>query len=72
MKTKNLTVPELMFIISTRAALAAGAALLVSNKLNKNTRRRAGLALMGIGGVTTIPALRIFFGGKPLRKRLGL
>ena len=61
-----------MFIVATRAALAAGVALLLSNKLSKNTRRKAGLALMGIGGATTIPAARIFLGGKSLRKSLGL
>ena len=72
MKTRTLTVPELMFVIGTRAALAAGAALLVSSKLTKKTRRRAGLALMGIGGATTIPAARIFLRGKSVRKRLGL
>jgi len=72
MKSQNLSVPELMFIVATRAALAAGVALLVSNKLSKSTRRKAGLALMGIGGVTTIPAARIFLQGKSLRKSLGL
>jgi len=72
MKKRTLTVPQLMFIVGTRAALAAGVALLVSNKLDKDTRRRAGLALMGIGGATTIPAARMFLTGKSLRKSLGL
>jgi hypothetical protein len=72
MKTRTLTVPELMFVIGTRAALAAGVALLASSKLKEKTRRNAGLALMGVGGATTIPAARIFFRGKTLRKRLGL
>ena len=71
MKTRTLTVPELMFVIGTRAALAAGAALLVSGKLTKKTRQRAGLALMGIGGATTIPAARLFLRSKSVRKRLG-
>jgi hypothetical protein len=72
MKTRTLTVPELMFVIGTRAALAAGAALLVSGKLNPKTRRAAGLALMGVGGATTIPAARLFMRSGSLRKRLGL
>ena len=72
MKSRTLKVPELMFIVATRAALAAGVALLVSDKLSKNTRRKAALALMGIGGVTTIPAARMFLTGKSLRKSLGL
>ena len=72
MKTKTLTVPELMFIVGTRAALAAGAALLLSGKLKPKTRRAAGLALIGVGGVTTIPAARVLIRQKSLLKRLGL
>ena len=72
MKTKTLTIPELMFVVGTRAALAAGAALLVSGKLKPKTRRAAGLALMGIAGVTTIPAARIVLRRKPLLKRFGI
>lgn len=72
MKTKTLTVPELMFIVATRAALAAGAALLLSGKLNPKVRRAAGLALIGLGGVTTIPAARVVLRPKSLRERLGL
>jgi len=72
MKTKTLTVPELMFVVGTRAALAAGAALLVSGKLKPKTRRAAGLALMGVGGVTTIPAARLLLRRNSLRTRLGL
>jgi hypothetical protein len=72
MKTRTLTVPELMFVIGTRAALAAGAALLVSGKLKPKTRRAAGLALMGVGGATTIPAARLFLRSGSLRRRLGL
>jgi len=72
MKTKTLTIPQLMFVVSTRAALAAGAALLLSGKLKPKTRRAAGLALIGVGGVTTIPAARLMLRQKSLLKRLGL
>jgi len=72
MKKRTLTVPELMFVVGTRAALAAGVALLVSGKLKEKTRRKAGLALMSVGGASTIPAAKIFLRGKTLRKRLGL
>ena len=72
MKKHSLTVPQLMFVIATRGALAAGAALLVSGKLSKETRQKAGLALIGIGGATTIPAMRMFLGGKSLRESFGL
>ena len=70
MKKKSLTVPELMFVIATRAALAAGVALLISGRLNDSARRAAGLSLMGIGVVTTIPAAKIAFRRKPLLSRL--
>ena len=72
MKKRSITVPELMFIIGTRAALAAGVALLASGRLKSSTRRAAGLALVGVGGVTTVPAARIFFRRKSLLSRLGL
>src|SRR5438270_6659622 len=43
MKRRTLTVPELMFVVGTRAALAAGAALLISGKLILNQRHADGL-----------------------------
>jgi len=70
MAKRSLSVPQLMFVIGTRAALAAGAALLVSEKLNKTPRRIAGLALMGVGAATTVPAAKIFLNAKPLWSRL--
>jgi len=72
MKRRTLTVPELMFVVGTRAALAAGAALLISGKLKPKQRRAAGLALVGVGGVTTIPAVKVLMRRKSLRKRFGL
>jgi hypothetical protein len=61
MITKTLTLPELGFIISTRAALGAGLALLLGQKLNMSTRRAVGLALAAVGVVTTIPAAMVLF-----------
>jgi len=72
MKKPDVTFPQFMFIIGTRAALAAGVALLVSNRLKTSTRRTAGLALAGLGGLSTIPAAKMAFGRKPLLARLGL
>lgn len=68
MNKRTLSTPELFFLISTRAALAAGVALLASGRLTDKTRRRAGLAMMGIGGITTIPALKMI---KHSKSRLG-
>ena len=52
---RKLTIAEIMLIGGTRVALGAGIGLLLSNRLNKDQRRAAGLALALIGGLTTIP-----------------
>jgi len=72
MKTKSVTLPEMMFVVATRAALAAGVALLVSGRLKESTRRAAGLALVGLGGITTIPAVKILARRKSLLGRIGI
>ena len=64
MKQKTLTIPEIILIAGTRAALGAGVGLLISDKLNKDQRRGAGWALLGVGLASSIPlALEIV--GKP-------
>ena len=55
MKAKTLTVPEIVLIAGTRVALGAGIGLLISDRLNKDQRRGAGWALLGVGVLTTIP-----------------
>lgn len=59
MKRIVLTVPQMMFVIGTRVALAAGVALLISERLEKRSRRGIGLILVGVGAVTTLPAALI-------------
>ena len=61
MLTKTLTLPELGFIIATRALLGAGIALLVGQRLDASTRRAVGLTLAGVGALTTIPAAMVVF-----------
>ncbi len=61
MLTKTLTVPELGFIVATRAMLGAGIALLIGQRLDASTRRTVGLTLAGIGALTTIPAAMVLF-----------
>jgi hypothetical protein len=56
MKTLVLDVPELGFVVSTRAALAAGIALLVGRALSDDRRTAIGAALVAFGLATTIPA----------------
>jgi MFS family permease len=65
MKKRLLSIPQLMFVVSTRAALGAGVALLASGRLSDRKRRRAGLTLALVGAATTIPALRIVEAAKP-------
>jgi len=61
MHTKTLTLPELGFIIATRAALGAGIGLLIGEKLDATTRRALGVTLVGLGAFTTIPAALVLF-----------
>ena len=62
MRDPTLSFPEFMFIVGTRAALAAGVALLVSDRLSRSQRRSIGPALLAVGAVTTVPAAMALFG----------
>jgi len=55
MKERTMTMPHLALIAGTRIALGAGIGLLLADKLNKDHRKGAGWALLGIGVLTTIP-----------------
>jgi hypothetical protein len=59
MKKRLLSIPQLMFVVGTRAMLGAGVALLAGGKLSERTRRKAGLTLALVGAVSTIPAVRM-------------
>jgi putative Mn2+ efflux pump MntP len=56
-KRITLTLPEIGLIAMTRGALGVGIGLLLSNALDKDERRSAGLALLAVGVLTTIPIL---------------
>ena len=62
MKKVDLAFPEFLFIVATRAALGAGAALLATARVSARGRRRLGVALFATGALTTIPALLLVFG----------
>lgn len=64
MQEKRLTIPELVLIAGTRVALGAGIGLLMSERLGRDTRKGAGLALLTVGALSTIP-LVIGVLGKP-------
>jgi hypothetical protein len=53
----TLTLPEIGLIAMTRGALGVGIGLLLSNALEKDERRSAGLALVAVGVLTTVPIL---------------
>ena len=55
MRKTVLTIPEIMLIAGTRAALGAGLGLLLGNRLKEKARKGAGWALFAVGALTTIP-----------------
>jgi len=55
MKTIELKLPELALLAITRVALGAGVGLLISPRLDDRQRRAAGVALVLVGLVTTVP-----------------
>jgi hypothetical protein len=59
MRTVTLDLPVLGFLISTRAALAAGIGLLLAERLSMNRRRLIGVTLVAIGAATTMPAVML-------------
>jgi len=59
---RKLTVPEIVLIAGTRVALGIGIGLLISGKLSNDQRRGAGLALVLVGALTTIPLAIGFIG----------
>jgi putative Mn2+ efflux pump MntP len=61
MKTIKLKLPEIGLLAMTRAAFGAGVGLLLSSKLDERERRAAGIALVLIGVLTTVPFAVHFF-----------
>jgi len=55
MTPRMITLPELGLISGTRAALGAGIALLLADRLSDEQRRAVGWTLLGVGAITTIP-----------------
>jgi len=52
---RKLSIPDVILIAGTRVALGVGIGLLLSGRLNRDQRKAAGLALLGVGAATTIP-----------------
>ncbi|HTQ79356.1 MAG TPA: hypothetical protein VMM92_05130 [Thermoanaerobaculia bacterium] len=68
---RNMTLPELGLIAGTRAALGAGVALLLGEKLDRKPRKAVGWTLLAVGALTTFPLVAgILHKGQPTRSRL--
>ena len=65
MKEMRLTIPELMLVAGTRAALGAGVGLLLTDRLGRKQRRAAGWALFLVGAASTVPVAMLIFGRRP-------
>ena len=57
MKSLELNLPTLGFVVVTRGMLGVGIGLLLSSRIPSERRKAVGLTLLGIGAATTIPAL---------------
>ena len=55
MRMRTVSLPELGLIAGTRAALGAGVALLLADKLSDSQRRAVGWTLVAVGVLSTIP-----------------
>lgn len=61
MREHRLTLPELALFAATRAMLGLGIGLLLSDRIERDRRRTAGIALVATGALSTIPfALKVF------------
>ena len=63
MREIRIPIPEIGFIAGTREALGIGIGLLLADRLSREQRRAAGMALVAIGGLTTLPILADIWGG---------
>jgi len=55
MTDRSISLPTLGLIAGTRIALGIGLGLLLADRLDPEQRRAAGLALVIVGGLTTVP-----------------
>ncbi|MBV8847173.1 MAG: hypothetical protein JO307_30555 [Bryobacterales bacterium] len=69
LKERGLTIPEIILIAGTRVAFGVGVGLLIADRLNKDQRKGAGWALLGVGVVTTVPIVRGLLGKQVLGER---
>ena len=69
MKETRITLPELILVAGTRAALGAGLGLLLADRLTADERKSVGWTLFLVGALTTVPLAFEVFGGQRLSAR---
>ncbi len=69
MTEKKLTLPEIALLSGTRVGLGIGIGLLLANVLTRGERRSAGLSLVAMGILTTIPLAMEIKGKAPVSER---
>jgi hypothetical protein len=57
MRSVVLPIPQLAFVVATRAILGAGIGLLVAGRLPVAQRKALGRTLVALGAATTVPAV---------------
>jgi hypothetical protein len=57
MISRTISLPELGMIAGTRAALGAGIALLLGDRLDSKPKKAVGWTLLAVGALTTFPLL---------------
>jgi hypothetical protein len=66
MRETRITLPELVLVAGTRAALGAGLGVLLADRLAPDQRRAVGWTLFLVGALSTIPLAFEVFGGHGL------
>jgi hypothetical protein len=66
MKETRITIPELILVAGTRAALGAGLGLLLADRFSNDQRRAVGWTLVLVGVLSTVPLALEVFGGHRL------
>jgi len=65
MITRTISLPELGLVAGTRAALGAGIALLLGDRLDSKPKKAVGWTLLAVGALTTLPLLAEVLHHKP-------